>query len=55
MGILGRTFLENFDLRVSVVAKATVQDNALDTLKTGHDGRYCGPPFDRHLPEQKSG
>ena len=50
MGILGLTFFECSRLGVLVSAEATISVSATDTLKTGNDGRCCGPPPGRHLP-----
>ena len=35
-------------------AEAKILDSATATFVTGNDGRYCGPPPGRHLPELKS-
>ena len=37
-----------------VGAKALISDSSTDNFKTGNDGRCCGSPPGRHLPELKS-
>ena len=52
MGMFGRPFFEYF--RLESVFERRGNDSAADNLKTGDDGRCCGPRPSCHLLKSES-